>query len=164
MIKILAKKLSNEQREFMRDAVKFAFNHMVKTKQRRDFTISVVFKDMKGLIGETVYRKCYYRRLFTVYLDSKQIKKNRKTNLKKFEDVLKTLFHEMVHVKQYLQEEIKEDVYKDGSVLYNGKKFKDADTSDLEYWDKPWEIEAYGREIGLYKRFEKAYKENIAKL
>jgi hypothetical protein len=28
----------------------------------------------------------------------------------------------------------------------------------MNYWDAPWEIEAFGRELGLYKMFKQSQK------
>ena len=29
------------------------------------------------------------------------------------------------------------------------------------YWERPWEIEAFGRELGLYKMFVDSDKDNV---
>jgi hypothetical protein len=73
------------------------------------------------------------------------------------EDIIKTLAHEMVHVKQYAKNELGKQLKlaRGGSAIvtkwhgeyWNAKKKEDA------YWDAPWEIEAYGREVGLYQRW-----------
>ena len=62
------------------------------------------------------------------------------------------LGHELIHVKQYLNNEIFD--YTDGAVRYKGSYF-DSSYQDNEelYYDSPWEIEAYGREQGLFKMF-----------
>ena len=48
-------------------------------------------------------------------------------------DMLTTLAHELVHVKQYELGQLNHD-----------------DEADYDYWDKPSEIEAHGRETGLF--------------
>jgi hypothetical protein len=50
-------------------------------------------------------------------------------------EMLTTLAHEMVHVKQYVKGEMPEIL------------------SDGDYWDRPHEIEAHGRETGLFIRW-----------
>ena len=55
-----------------------------------------------------------------------------------------TLAHEMVHVKQYVRHELKEPTVWKGTNI---------NTDKVEYWDLPWEIEAHGREIGLFVRW-----------
>jgi hypothetical protein len=61
-----------------------------------------------------------------------------------------TLAHEMVHVKQYATGELRD--YMSSSKLQRWRNEK-RDWSQVEYWDLPWEIEAYGRERGLYVRY-----------
>lgn len=58
-------------------------------------------------------------------------------------DILETLAHEMVHVKQYAYSEMNES-----STRWRGKK---VDVED--YWSEPWEIEAYGMSVGLFNKF-----------
>ena len=84
-------------------------------------------------------------------------------NLKKLDidSMIRTLGHEMVHVKQYAKNELMTDmrinVSKGKSILsatrWNGKVWSPKRKED-EYFDSPWEIEAYGREIGLFVRWE----------
>ena len=62
------------------------------------------------------------------------------------EDIIKTLCHEMVHVKQYLKGEL---VEKQCARVWKGKDYTDA-----EHTDCPWEIEAYKLEEVLFKTFE----------
>ena len=73
---------------------------------------------------------------------------------------LLTLGHEMVHVKQFATGEMHEYSRPMGKVRYRGKIYDDcaADFAKwtneyFDYLDKPWEIEAYGREYALYTRF-----------
>ena len=64
-------------------------------------------------------------------------------------DILKTLAHEMVHVKQYAKGEMK-DYVRLNKVKWKGKVYNER---KIDYWDTPWEIEAHGREKGLYYKF-----------
>ena len=67
----------------------------------------------------------------------------------KIRDLLITLAHEMVHVKQWAKNEMYE-YCKGDEVRFNKTKFN---MSDINYWDYPWEIEAFGRQLGLFVRF-----------
>ena len=67
--------------------------------------------------------------------------------------LFETIAHEMVHVKQYATDQLKD--YYDTGVRYNGKIYKDDEKG---YWLHPWEIEAYGMSFGLYKKFIDYYK------
>ena len=64
-------------------------------------------------------------------------------------NILITLAHEMVHVKQWAKGEMYEYTVPD-MVRFNKTKFNMA---DINYWDYPWEIEAFGRQLGLFVRF-----------
>jgi len=64
-------------------------------------------------------------------------------------DVLRTLAHEMVHVKQYVYGEMNESM----------TRWKGTKVAAGDYWNEPWEIEAYGREAGLFTKF--AIKEEL---
>ena len=66
------------------------------------------------------------------------------------ERTLLMLAHEMVHVKQFARGELVD--YSSGkTVKWQGKRMSVRD--DDGYWTLPWEIEAYGRQPGLYARF-----------
>lgn len=70
-----------------------------------------------------------------------------------YQNTFLTLAHEMVHVKQYAMGELR-DVLRGPTP----QRWLNApiDSDNIEYWDLPWEIEAYGREKGLYFRFRAA--------
>ena len=72
----------------------------------------------------------------------------RRFNPKKMNEVIRILAHEMVHVKQYVMDELTGVTY----ARWMGKDYIDED-NPYSYYDSPWEIEAYGREIGLIKRW-----------
>ncbi len=73
-------------------------------------------------------------------------------------DILQTLAHEMVHLKQYAKNELKASLaikqVSDGlsfGTTWMGEVYE-FKKSQHGYWDAPWEIEAYGRELGMYMR------------
>ena len=68
----------------------------------------------------------------------------------KIRNLLITLAHEMVHVKQWAKDEMYEYMNIAGLVRFKGEKVHMEIT---DYWDYPWEIEAYGRQLGLFIRF-----------
>ena len=67
--------------------------------------------------------------------------------------LLETVAHEMVHVKQYARREMNPHSDDWLGKTYNPKK--------VSYWDLPWEIEAHGREVGLFIRW--AEKHDLGK-
>lgn len=78
------------------------------------------------------------------------------------EDPIKTLAHEMVHVKQYAKNELSKSIrVSKGSgfklaTIWKGEPWLPKRKED-HYWDAPWEIEAYGREVGLYHKWVQHY-------
>ena len=80
-------------------------------------------------------------------------------------DILINLAHEMVHVKQWVKGEMYE-YSKSNMVRFMKKKY---DMNDMDYYDYPWEIEAFGCQLGLFIRWcesngfgdRKDMKENI---
>lgn len=73
------------------------------------------------------------------------------------EEMIRTLGHEMVHVKQYAKNELsKQFRVARGGIRIGSKwhgEFWDPKSKEDGYWDAPWEIEAYGREVGLYHKW-----------
>jgi len=69
--------------------------------------------------------------------------------------LLKTLAHELTHAKQMATGQLID--LKNGKVRWH-KKIYDPDS--ITRWDHPWEIEAHGREIGLYNKWY-CWKYNI---
>lgn len=75
------------------------------------------------------------------------------------EDMIKVLSHEMVHVKQYAKNELGKEL----SLARGGKGLKVVTRwhgeywfpkgKEDEYWDCPWEVQAYGMEVGLYHKW-----------
>jgi hypothetical protein len=65
-------------------------------------------------------------------------------------ELLLALAHEMVHVKQYAKGEMKDMRRPAHIVKWLGEKYE---INEIDYWEQPWEIEAYGREKGLYFKF-----------
>lgn len=56
-------------------------------------------------------------------------------------DLIATVCHEMVHVKQYAKDELKE--------TWDGHKWKSKKVGDVDYMDQPWEKEAFRLEESL---------------
>jgi hypothetical protein len=60
-------------------------------------------------------------------------------------EILKTLAHEMTHIKQYAYNETNENLTR-----WKGIRI---DPDNTDYWVQPWEIEAHGMESGLFTKF-----------
>ena len=65
-------------------------------------------------------------------------------------NILINLAHEMVHVKQWVKGEMYEYSSNSNVVRFMKKKY---DVNDMDYYDYPWEIEAFGCQLGLFIRW-----------
>jgi len=107
-----------------------------------------------GTIGDCEWMDdAYSPKEFSVRIATHSIKNGR---LKKFNrrEILEIVCHELVHVKQQAKKEKYFHQRKD-LVKFRGKLY---DTNKVNYWDFPWEIEAYGRERGLYEMWLESKK------
>lgn len=62
--------------------------------------------------------------------------------------IMESIAHEMVHVKQYAKGEMV-DLERCGSTKWQNKIIG----KETNYWDRPWEVEAHGKELGLFVRW-----------
>ena len=66
-------------------------------------------------------------------------------------DIYELLAHEMVHIKQYVTGEMEDRYTNDGQdvdTYWQGEIYPDTN-----YLDAPWEIEAYGKQVGMHFRW-----------
>lgn len=143
------KKVPRELRKQLAEACEFYANILMDPRMVRSLRIDINITKSLEVMGECVNEDGTQRsRWFTINL------RNKKTD----DCIFKTLAHEMVHVKQYAKNELGKEftVTKGGGfkLLTNwmGEPWKPKSKED-GYFDSPWEIEAYGREVGLYKRW-----------
>ena len=108
------------------------------TKQLSRFIIvNVVFRNKMDHLGLTLvedYNLMGKPREFTLEIYRKQSK----------EELLKTLAHELVHVRQYAVGDLNEE-----ATLWQGRSM----ARDLDYHDQPWEIEANDVSEILYEEY-----------
>lgn len=98
------------------------------------------------------------KKKFNMVLNARRITKTGKKPVTRMKRIMYDVAHELVHVKQYLNNELFD--YVDGKARYKGEIFPLGHSEDEEaYFDSPWEIEAYGREHGMYKLFTKKLKQ-----
>jgi hypothetical protein len=172
MISVISNHLPQKDLAMIRKYARFVLNKLVRAGVQRKSRINIrilgeqEIKDAADLLDLKKYKAwCTYdgideqgRKKFTVVLDHKHVNKRGKKPITRLKNLLVDLGHELTHVKQYLNNEIFD--YKDGGVRYKGVIFDDSYNQDEEaYYMSPWEIEAYGREWGLYKMFCKMLKQ-----
>lgn len=100
------------------------------------------------------------RRNFTIVIEEAMLCKNKKIKnpIIRLQHAIECLGHELVHVKQYLNNETFD--YKEGDVRFRGERFSNWEEGEA-YWFSPWELEAYGYEHGLYVVFKDKFKEEF---
>lgn len=72
------------------------------------------------------------------------------------EDPISVLAHEMVHAKQYFLGEL---VDYGSHVSWHGKKYQEFEPSSEDYFFSPWEVEAFGMQVGLYRMYCRSIEE-----
>ena len=139
----------------------YALSTLIPSKRLRDnLMIDIHLKhhsnegEAKLASGTNRYRP----RAFKIILDHHRMETNEmtgetRTDMEWFVEILKTLAHEIVHVKQYVMGELR---WRDAGLLYKGVNHDPENL--MEYFELPYEIEAYGREKGLLYGFLKVWK------
>ena len=135
----------SKKREIAGDLAHWVGLHLMPRLQHKLFVdIHLINKldEKDGLSGDCIWEDntCTRPREFTIRINSSQ----------SLQEMLSTIAHEMVHVKQYARGELK-----DFSRTTNVCKWKGTtmEWEKIHYYDQPWEIEAHGRERGLFIRW-----------
>ncbi len=136
---------TKKQRDMIYRAVDYFLDKLMSKRLKQTLYIDLeLIKDLEqtdGVLGDATWEDMNVRpKDFTV-----RATWNGKTD---FEKTLMTIAHEIIHVKQFAKSEMI-DLMSVKKVSWNGKRYDRAET---EYWDLPWEIEAHGRERGLFVR------------
>jgi hypothetical protein len=148
MIIKIKNKPSKVELPFVKKALHWYSRQLLSSKMNTSVQLKVIFtqdlfKKSKCLAFCTWTESNHRPRDFEIEIDSSLCKKS----------LLRALAHEMVHVKQYATGQLK-DYVNNNDTLWEGKTYK-GDRDGDEYWTSPWEIEAYGREVGLYVLFKR---------
>jgi hypothetical protein len=139
-MKIIVRNCPKNLKKEVESAVDYYSSCLIDSKRiRNNCTITVNFyrynvKNKAAFVDIDDYNTKGKPREFSIYL------------AKEYEEpMLKILAHEMIHIKQYILEEI------DDSLEYWKGTFFDRELSS--YFEYPWEKEAYEKEDDLYYNF-----------
>ncbi len=138
----------------------YALSNLIPSKRLRDNLMIDIHMKHHSNEGEAKLHEDtnrYRPRAFRIYLDHHRMETNEmtgetRTDMEWFVEILKTLAHELVHVKQYVMRELR---WRDAGLLYKGINHDPENL--MEYFELPYEIEAYGREKGLLYGFLKVW-------
>ena len=135
----------SKKREMAGDIAHWVGLHLMPRLQNKlfvDIHLIAHLTEKESLSGDAIWEddSCNRPREFTIRVDSTQ----------GLQDMLCTVAHEMVHVKQYARGELK-----DFSRTIKLCKWKGTtmEWEKVNYYDLPWVIEADGREKGLFIRW-----------
>jgi hypothetical protein len=150
MANIVVHKFSKMQKRAIYEVTDFALTRLC---PRLNDKFDIVYKGYKDLLlKENIegdvdffdYGESKNPRDFIIRLDTS-------LDIRKF---VEAIMHELVHVKQYARGELKP--INGGMNKWNKQKY---DLDKIDYWETPWEIEAYGRTPGLLYNFLLQYPE-----
>lgn len=132
-------------RKEVRYAVEYFSKVLMRERLYQNLSIEVNFiEDHIKSHGSVMWLDSNIRpKEFNIEINSKLVKRRQ----------LIALAHEMVHVKQMASSEMQDYI---GRKKYRSfVKWQKKDYNlDMFYWNRPWEIEAYGREDGLYEMYK----------
>ena len=139
MIKVIGGTASQKKR------VKSMVNFCIKKLMPRMYDLEITVK-LKSLKKQSAYGFC----MADPEGSAERLDRPREFELEierslSMRTLLETVAHEMVHVKQYARGELYQGV-RIAKHRWQGKWV----SNNVNYWDQPWEIEAHGREAGLF--------------
>ena len=160
-IKLHARNIDDKLRIALYAMTEFAMARLVSSKRlRNNVSINVHLKHHEeggeAMLSEDADR--YRPRDFKVIIDHHQAEIDdygrTRTDTEWGHTILRTLAHELVHVKQYLVGDL---TWRDKGMLWKGVMFAPEYLTDQ--LETPYEVEAYGKEKGLLVSFFVKWKE-----
>lgn len=138
-----------KEKALLKEAAEFFADQLMDPRTVRNLVLDIEVYNNLDVEGECVDEDGFRNpRWFTIGLKGGQ----------DINDMIKTLGHEMVHVKQHAKNELQTGhavAARGGLKIYSkwmGEVWK-AKRKEDDYFDSPWEIEAYGREVGLFAKW-----------
>ena len=139
-------KCNNRLKKIIEDASLYYLDMLMPRHKYTKLRLHIHFKNRKGMKGDEATCLVMEKDRRGVPWEF-ELQINRDNNTK---TILYNLAHEIVHVKQFALQELDENQTKWFGKFVNDDK--------VDYWDLPWEIDAYGRERGLFTRFVRKFK------
>lgn len=134
---------SRKQREYVNGIAAFCLHKLM--PRMNDLEINIKLRKFTG--KNTAYGYCMPTDDYETYDRPREfeLEINSAVRLRR---LLETVAHEMVHVKQFARGELYQGI-RVNKHRWQGEWLDD----NIDYWDLPWEIEAHGREVGLFVRW-----------
>ena len=115
------------QREICEKVAKFMIGKLL--PRYRTLDIEIKLQDLKNDDAVGWCQMEENNRMFTIEV-------HKKLGIK---ELVTTICHEMIHVKQYARKEMTDDLVENGQAVWRGRKVN----PNTKYYDLPWEKEAY---------------------
>lgn len=121
--------INGKLKPYYRQALEYFATKLFTPQMKRHIEVNVVFRKnlgaLHGIVTVEDYNVLGCPREFTIEVARDDPK----------EEILKTLAHEMVHVRQYARNELNETM-----TLWRGRR---VNSDELPYREQPWEVEAF---------------------
>ena len=160
-VKVHARNIDNKLRVALYAMTEFAMARLIPSNRlRNNVTINVHLKhhEENGEAMLEEYANRYRPRDFKVIIDHHRAEiddyNRTRTDTEWGHTILRTLAHELVHIKQYLVGDLS---WRDKGMLWKGEIFAPEYLTDQ--LETPYEVEAYGKEKGLLVSFFVKWKE-----
>jgi len=165
-IRVYSRNVNDKLKTAIFAMTEFAMANLVPSKKLRDNISIDVHLRKHSNAGEAKLAKRanrYRPRDFKVLLNHHHMEHDdygrERTDTEWAHEILKTLAHELVHVKQYVAGDL---TWRDRGLLWKGVLHTPEHLG--EYFETPYEIEAFGRERGLLVCFLARWSEIEKKL
>ena len=133
---------SKRIRKLVEDAARFFEKELIHPRTARILEVTFHFTKLNGAYGFCVYEDSHVKpREFTIEINKGLSK----------EDIVRTIAHELVHVKQYVKGELKERYVPDKHMMWHDER---VDVGLSNFYNVPWEVEARKFEDELYMKYE----------
>lgn len=129
---------TKRKRELAKSVVDFMISSLL--PRHRTLNIEIILSNLQKETGVCGFCNAFSRRDFLIEVDKTLC----------IYDLIETICHEMIHLKQHARRELKRYNYKEKSVLWKNKKYS---IDSENYNDFPWEKEAYEYEFIYAKEF-----------
>lgn len=157
MLRITGDCLRSRDKAMLRRAALYTIDYLFRPNQLTGVHIHVHVSEYTG-DEEPFKGECSFAvnkrgtKCARIWLNASNLKPQCRTQLYRLEVMLTTLFHELVHARQYITGELKD--IDEEHFKWRGKRCREPASDDNDtYYSQAHEIEAYGMEPGLWDRF-----------
>lgn len=142
------KKLS---KTLIREATHFFTNLLMTKKSSRGIFINLIFNELERETAGEIYiadnnTDPFRPKNFEIFIDTKM----------GYKPTLRALAHELVHMDQLTKGRLYNYSKDDNKARFDKKIIHQ---NKIDYYFLPWEIEAHGKEVGMYVIFQEYLKE-----